>query len=141
MTKLAAAARRQAVLGGLAKLGYEVRETMSTAWAQDGRLVIRKPDDTDYGIELGASPDVSRFQVRLVGSERPSAMRDARRDRDMETIWCSEFTRLQELLAASGDKVVIERAVEVGVQPVKTVAFPELDREVRRGHPQIQRRE
>jgi hypothetical protein len=140
MTKLAAAARRQAVLGGLAKLGYEVRETMSTAWAQDGRLVIRKPDDTDYGIELGASPDVSRLQVRLVGSERPSAMRDARRDRDMETIWCSEVARLQDLLAASGGEMVIERAVEVGVQPVKTVAFPEVDREVRRGHLQIQRR-
>jgi hypothetical protein len=141
MTKLAAAARRRAVLGGLAKLGYEVRETMSTAWAQDGRLVIRKPDATDYGIELGASPDVSRLQVLLVGSERPSVMRDARRDRDMETIWCSEFARLQELLAASGNEMVIERAVEVGVQPVKTVAFPEAEREVRRGHPQIQRRE
>jgi hypothetical protein len=141
MTKLAAAARRRAVLGGLAKLGYEVRETMSTAWAQDGRLVIRKPDATDYGIELGASLDVSRLQVRLVGSERPSAMRDARRDRDMETIWCSEFARLQDVLAASGSEMVIERAVEVGVQPVKTVAFPDADPEVRRGRLQVQRRD
>src|SRR5260370_205969 len=82
MAKLTAAARRRAVLGGLAKLGYEVRETMSTAWAHDGRVVIRKPNATDYGIELGASPDVSRLQVRLVGSERPSALRDATRDRE-----------------------------------------------------------
>jgi hypothetical protein len=42
MAKLAADARLRAVLGGLAKLGYEVRESMSTAWAQDGRLVVRK---------------------------------------------------------------------------------------------------
>jgi hypothetical protein len=64
MAKLAAAARRRAVLAGLAKLGYEVRETMSTAWAHDGRLVIRKPNATDYGIELGASPEVTCLSSR-----------------------------------------------------------------------------
>ena len=57
-------ARRRAVLGGLAKLGYEVRESMSTAWAQEGRLVVRKPNTTDYGVELGGPSDVSRLQVR-----------------------------------------------------------------------------
>jgi hypothetical protein len=132
MAKLAADARRRAVLGGLAELGYEVRENMCTAWAHDGRLVVRKPNATDYGVELGASPDVSRLQVRVVGSERPSAPRDARRDRDMETIWCSELTRLQQLFAESGSDMIIERAVEAGVQPVKTVAFPETGPEVRR---------
>src|SRR5215831_7377274 len=55
------------------------------------RLVIRKPDATDYGVELGAPPDMSRLQVRLVGSARPS--RNVQRDRDMETTWCSEFSR------------------------------------------------
>lgn len=39
----AALARRQAVLQGLASLGYEVREGMATAWAQTGRVVLRKP--------------------------------------------------------------------------------------------------
>ncbi len=139
--KLAAAARRRAVLGGLAALGYEVHEAMSTAWAQNGQIVIRKPNTTDYGIELGGSPDISRLHVRVVGSERPSATRNSRRDRDMETIWCSEFSRLQELLAASGSEMVIERAVEAGVRPVKTVPFTEADREVSRRHQQVQRRE
>jgi len=32
----------------------------------------------------------------------------------METIWCSEFTQLKELLAASGSEMVVERAVEAG---------------------------
>jgi hypothetical protein len=132
MAKLASDARRRAVLGGLAKLGYEVRESMSTAWAQDGRLVVRKPNATDYGIEIGGPPDISRLQVRVVGSERPSAPRDARRDCDMETTWCSEFGQLQRLLAESGGKMIIERAVEPGLQPVKIVAFPETDIEVRR---------
>jgi hypothetical protein len=57
----------------------------------------------------------------------------------METIWCSEFTRLQQLLAESGSEMVIERAVEAGVQPVKTAAFPEADRQVRRTPQQMRR--
>lgn len=139
MAKLAAEARRRAVLGGLARLGYEVRESMCTAWAQDGRLVVRKPNTADYGIELGASPDVARLQVRVVGTERPSAPRDSRRDRDMETIWCSEFRQLQHLLVESGDEVLIERAVEAGAQPVKTVTLPQVELEARRKTQQMQR--
>jgi hypothetical protein len=127
--KLAAAARRRAVLEGLVKLGYEVREAMATAWARDGRLVVRKPGATDYGIELGAPLDVSRLQVRLVGSHSPSMLRDAQRDRDMETMWCSEFGQLQQLLAARGGELVIERAVGVGVEPVKTVTFIDSERD------------
>ena len=84
--KLAAGARRRVVLGCLAELGYEVSESMATAWAPDGRLVVRKPGATDYGLELGAPSDVARLQVRLVGSDRPLLLRDAQRDRDMETI-------------------------------------------------------
>jgi hypothetical protein len=141
MAKLAATARRRAVLQGLAELGYEVRETMATAWARDGRLVIRKPGTTDYGVELGATADVSRLQVQLVGSERPAAARDAGRDRDMETIWCSEFSRLQDLLAGRGGELIIERALEAGAQPVKTVAFAETDREVRVAPRQMTRQE
>ena len=59
----------------------------------------------------------------------------------METIWCSEFSQLQELLAESGSEMIIERAVEPGVQPVKTVAFPEADREVNQTQRYMQRRE
>jgi hypothetical protein len=66
--KLAAAARRNAVLQGLAELGYEVGSTMATAWARDGRLIVRKPGTSDYGVELGAPSDLARLQVRLVAS-------------------------------------------------------------------------
>jgi hypothetical protein len=119
----AAAARRQAVLGALSAMGYEVRETMEATWAQDGRVVLRKPGASDYGVEVGAPPDASRLQVRLVGSDRPSAPRDARRDADQETIWCGDFDRLREHLASLGDELVVERAVEAGVQPVRTVSL------------------
>jgi hypothetical protein len=139
MNKLCAAARRRAVLQGLTELGYEVRETMATAWARDGRLVVRKPDVSDYGVELGAPPDVSRLQVRLVGSDRPVLTRDGQRDRDMETIWCSEFSRLRQLLAKHGGEIVVEHALDVGVEPVKTVPLMDSDREESRRAKQVMR--
>jgi hypothetical protein len=120
---VAAAARRQAILRGLATLGYEVRETMATVWARDGRLVVRKPGVEDYGVELGAPVDASRLQVRVVGSDRPVTRRDATRDRDQETIWCGQFNELRAVIAAQGGEIVLERALEPGAQPVKTVAF------------------
>lgn len=123
---VAAAARRRAILGGLASLGYEVRETMETTWARDGRIVVRKPGSSDYGVELGAPADASRLQVRLVGSSRSAAVRDARRDADQEAIWCTEFTRLRAALAEGGDELVVERALEPGVQALRTVVMPEV---------------
>lgn len=121
--QLAAAARRKAILGGLAVLGYEVREGMATAWMRNGRLIVKKPNATDYGVELAAPEDASRLQVRLVGAASPVSARSTGRDRDQEAMWCSEFGKLSELVAAAGGDVVIERASPVGAQPVKTVAF------------------
>ena len=54
------------MLEGLAALGYEVREGMATALAEKGRIVVRKPAATDYGIELGAPQGAARLQVRVV---------------------------------------------------------------------------
>jgi hypothetical protein len=124
--QLAAAARRKAILGGLVALGYEVREGMATAWTEKGRLVVRKPNSTDYGVELAAPEDASRLQVRLVGAANPVSARSAGRDRDQEAMWCSEFGKLSELVAANGGDVVIERALAVGAQAVKTVAFDDV---------------
>jgi len=124
MAKLAAASRRRAVLQGLAQLGYEVRDSMQTGWVRDGRLVVTKPNALDYGVELASPPDASRLQVRLVGSDRPASARSARRDRDMETLWCAEFGQLRDLLASHGAEMVVESAFEPGVQPVKTVDLP-----------------
>ena len=63
------------------------------------------------------------FQVRLVGAQTPMQPRSAARDRDHGATWCSEFGTLQTLLAERGGNLQIERAVEVGAQPVKAVAF------------------
>jgi hypothetical protein len=124
---LAAAKRRNAVLNGLAALGYEVRETMATAWARDGRIVVHKPGMSDYGVELGSPADAARLQVRLVGAANPLTPRNAQRDRDQETIWCSDFERLRAVMDENNAATVVERAVEAGAQAVKTVQFDRPD--------------
>jgi len=112
----AALARREAVLGGLASLGYEVREGMATAWAETGKVVLRKAATPGYGVEVGGKADNGRLQVRAVAL---SSDRDKARDRDIETIWCSEFQRLQALLKDKGSELLIERALSVGEVPLK----------------------
>ncbi|HGT3378357.1 TPA: hypothetical protein ACM2ZS_005175 [Pseudomonas aeruginosa] len=118
----AALARRQAVLQGLASLGYEVREGMATAWAQTGRVVLRKPATPGYGLEVGGKADNDRLQLRAVAL---NANRDSQRDRDIETLWCGEFQRLQALLAAQGGELSVERALGVGEVALKEIGEEE----------------
>lgn len=122
LQRQAALARRQAVLEGLSSLGYEVREGMATAWADKGRVVLRKTATPGYGVEVGGSADNGRLQVRAVAL---TANHDSQRDQDIETIWCGEFQRLQALLAAQGDDLSIEKALAVGAVPLKEVALDE----------------
>lgn len=114
----AAHARRHAVLHGLAKLGYSVQEGMSTTLAQDGRLVIKKPDMPGYGIEVAGGTANERLQVRAVAL---SASRDTTRDLDAESRWCQDFTKLQAELRVNGNELVIEKAMPVGAVPLRVV--------------------
>jgi hypothetical protein len=107
----AAEARRNAILQGLARLGYDVHEDMQTAWASNGLVVVKNPALPGYGVEVGGQAQGNRLQVRAVAL---SANHDETRDKDVETIWCSDFGKLQELLAAHGDNLLIERAMSVG---------------------------
>lgn len=117
---IAALARREAVLDGLAKLGYEVRESDAEAWLDDGKVVIRKPATPGYGLELAGAKGSERFQVRAVAF---SEQRDTQRDADIESIWCGEHQQLQQILAETGDTLTVERAMAAGASPLK-VARP-----------------
>ncbi|MCK1298437.1 MULTISPECIES: hypothetical protein [unclassified Bradyrhizobium] len=118
---IAAEERRRAVLEGLSSLGYEVSEGMMTAWVSGGRIVLRKPANPGYGVELSGGSQADLMQVRAVGIGNPAEARDAGRDRDMETIWCGEFERLQSLVAKAGGNVSLESARPVGQYPLKVV--------------------
>ncbi len=102
---MAAAERRRTVLEGLASLGYEVSEGMATAWVDGGRVVLRKPANPGYGVELSGGSQSDLLQVRAVGIGNPAEVRDMHRDRDMETIWCGDFMKFGE-----GDKLDIRGA-------------------------------
>jgi hypothetical protein len=119
---LAAEERRRVVLEGLCGLGYEVTEGMATAWVTGGRVVLRKTANPGYGVELSGGSQSDVLQVRTVGIGNPGEARDAGRDRDMETIWCGEFERLQSLVAKAGGSCSLESAHPVGLYPLKVVA-------------------
>jgi len=121
---LAAEERRRVVLQGLASLGYEVSEGMTTAWVSEGRVVLRKAANPGYGVELSGGTKSDLLQVRAVGIGNSAEARDSARDRDMETIWCGEFERLQALVAKSGGSISIETARPVGQFPLKVVSDP-----------------
>lgn len=118
---LASTSRREAILKGLSELGYEVRENMATAWAENGRIVVKKPNEKDYGIELGAARDIERVQVQLVSIEHSNEAHNASQDLDRETIWCSEFSQLKLLLQKSGTALHIEKTLPIGAKPLKRV--------------------
>ncbi len=117
----AAGARRQAVLNGLSQLGYELREGMMTTLAKEGQIVVRKAVNPDYGVEVIAPGEVERFQVRAVAFGASGAARDPQRDRDMETIWCSEFDKLAAIVANNGGHVSITKAIPAGQTQLKII--------------------
>lgn len=118
----AAASRRAAVLEGLASLGYEVTEGMSTSLADNGRLVLRSAARPDYGVEVSAVAGAERMQMRPIAFEAGGIGPDPGRDRDAETIWCGDVSTLQNALAAAGGGLVIERALPIGATPLKRIA-------------------
>jgi hypothetical protein len=118
---MAAEERRRAVLEGLSALGYEVSEEMATAWVDGGRVVLRKAANPGYGVELSGGSKSGLLQVRAVAFGHSTETRDTSRDRDIETIWCGEFERLQSLIAKDGGSLAIEHARPIGQFPLKLV--------------------
>ena len=115
---VAADSRRRAVLAGLQQLGYEVQEQLSTATTAGGRVIVRRNSDSNYGVEIVASADMERMQVRTVAMDEG---RDISGDVPAEQRWCSDFDELQKRLKVQGTEVVIEKALGVGAVPVKVL--------------------
>ncbi|WP_447753277.1 hypothetical protein [Sphingopyxis fribergensis] len=119
----AARERRGAVLAALAELGYEVREEMMGAWAQQGELVLANPSRPGYGMEVrGGGAAAERIQMRAVAFEGTAAGSDLLRDHDAETLWCGDIMRLRAQLGEDGGRLDIEKALEIGAVPLKRVA-------------------
>lgn len=111
----ALASKRKAVLKTLADLGYEAREGMETAWVTDGRLVMRRAANPEMGVEVRGA---DQLQFRPVRFGSVASSNDRSKDRDIETIWCSDFGKLHEQVLAEHGELQIERSTPVGAVPV-----------------------
>lgn len=117
----AAKSRREAVLKSLAGLGYEVTEGLSTAWVSEGKVVLRKADRPDYGVEISGGAEAARFQMRAVAFVGPGGGPDLSRDRDAETLWCGDVSALKADLFEGGGDLIIEKALAIGATPLKRI--------------------
>lgn len=119
ISSINAESRRQAILCGLTKLGYEVREGMATAWQQNGNIIINNPMVPGYGIEIGGQASNARLQMRPV---RLTSVEDRNRDIDAETLWCGDFNLLSQWMTEQGCSLELERSTPVGQIAVKYIA-------------------
>jgi hypothetical protein len=117
---LASKAQRSAILTALKDLGYEVREGMETAAPKDGKVVLRRAANPEMGVEIIGIQGAERLQFRPVRFGQADSADDRSKDRDIETIWCSDFDRLKNNINASGI-LTIEHARPVGAVPVLVV--------------------
>lgn len=124
--------QRTSILRALASAGYEVREGMATAWAQNGRIVLQKPNESQYGIEVSAPPQGNAFQTRVVAF---AESRDSQRDLEIEQTWCGEFQKARDSIEADGFLTNLIQAHDSGTIPLK------IARESLLQNPEIQRNE
>lgn len=117
----AAEAGRRALLEGLSKLGYDVRQGMETAWVQNGSIVLETPSRQGYGVELGGDPS-GMVQLRTVSFGGAAVSSEA--DKLAETDFCSDLDKLRTETARVGGDVKIVRALGIGATPVKRVSSP-----------------
>ena len=94
---------------------------MATYWVQNGRVVLKKSDQDQPGLELASAADAQRLQVRAVAF---SASLSPASNLAAETAWCGDFSKLQERLKQQSGELAIERAMAVGAVPLKVVETP-----------------
>jgi hypothetical protein len=115
--------RRKAVLDSLAELGYEVQDGLETGIVEGGRLVIRKPHEPEYGVELSINDDSSLVQTALVryAADQVSSADQLDRDRKREDAWCGEYSQWKDQLRKYGWETTFRLKIPAGEHPVKLI--------------------
>lgn len=121
--------KRQAVIGSLSALGYDLIEgTMETAMVQGGKILMHKPGESEYAVEVAVDRDLSLVQtalVRFAGSNEASAQQKLR-DEEMEVSWCGDHARLREELKQRGLASDFKLKIPAGQEPVRVIIAPTL---------------
>ena len=113
-----AALRREAILKGLAELGYAPGEEMDTLLEDKGRLVLRSDARSAYGIEI-TGVSAPRIQARVVSFSGNS---DPKADYAAESKWCGQLAALRERAGKTGAEIIIEMARKAGEVEMKKVS-------------------
>ncbi|MBI2924312.1 MAG: hypothetical protein HYY24_01255 [Verrucomicrobia bacterium] len=135
--------KRRAVLESLAELGYEVEEgAMATALVAGGKLVVRKPAEDEYAVEVVANSECSAVQTRVIryaAAEDPTEQQ-RQRDKEREETWCADHARMLERMAQRGLESKFILRIPAGQHPVKVVLDDERVRARRRaGSPEARK--
>lgn len=113
---------RQAILAVLRSLGYDVRESMATAWADQGQVIVRDSSRQDYGVELSTvTGDRLRTQLVRFSDQLQTNERQRQRDVEVETQWCQAHATLINALENQGLHPEILASRPIGSAPVKVV--------------------
>ncbi|MGO8697195.1 MAG: hypothetical protein ACLQVY_05695, partial [Limisphaerales bacterium] len=116
--------KRQAIIASLSALGYDLIEgTMETAMVQGGKILMHKPGESEYAVEVAVDRDLSLVQtalVRFAGSNEASAQQKLR-DVEREVSWCGDHARLREELKQRGLASDFKLKIPAGQEPVRVI--------------------
>jgi hypothetical protein len=89
----------------LTRLGYVTGPTFTTLFTRGGESLLRRPEQPEYGVEIGVDSaagtiDLNVVRLALPKSERPAAT--AENDKRAEERWCRDHDALRKALARRG---------------------------------------
>ncbi|QDV68989.1 hypothetical protein Poly24_27020 [Rosistilla carotiformis] len=115
-------ASRAAILSVLQSMGYDVRESMATGWAEDGKVVVQAPGSQDYAVELSTvAGDRLKTQLVRFGEPGSSNAMQQQRDVEMETTWCKSHAEVLGALDRRGLETKVLTARPIGSTPIAVI--------------------
>jgi hypothetical protein len=135
--------KRRAVLESLAELGYEVEEgAMATALVKGGKLIVRRPAEDEYAVEVVANSEVSVVQTRVIryAAAESAGEQQRQRDKEREESWCADHARMLESIARRGLQTQFILRIPAGQHPVKVICDEDRIRARRRAAPTGERK-
>ncbi|QDV59127.1 hypothetical protein [Rosistilla oblonga] len=115
-------ASRAAILSVLQSMGYDVRESMATGWAEDGKVVVQAPGSQDYAVELSTvAGDRLKTQLVRFGDPGSSNAMQQQRDVEMETTWCKSHAEVMGELDRRGVETKVLTARPIGSTPIAVI--------------------
>ena len=121
--------KRQAIFQTLEELGYEVVEGMERGFVRAGRIVMQKPEQSEYALEVITNADLSVMQTAMIrysdGAEAEMTEQRRLHDCEQEEAWCGDHERIRAKLAKQGFATEFKLKIPAGQHPVKIIQAAE----------------